>query len=208
MGMELASAIYRHLDRVRQNPALAVAPEELAELERMARQDSDGSRIALVAPVADRTNLSRQYLTTDDDDIVEDDFPNLAEPMTIVGFAASLVATEAQKTAPPLEAIDVRVSLGRDRKEIYTNAQNMGQKAAAGVPLVRQSEFVPITALDASIANRILNFDLRDSPFAITFGYRWGVDSSVRTDLNWSNVVVSLAWFVRLETAHSPGRGH
>jgi hypothetical protein len=206
MGMELASAIYRHLDRVRQNPALAVAPEELAELERLARQDSDGVRIALVAPQADRTDLSRVFLTSDNDDEVEDDFPNLAEPMTIVGLSASLIATEANKTAPPLEAIDVRISLGRDKKEIYTNAQNVG--AQRTTPFVRQSQFVPITALDASIANRVMNFDMRDPPFAITFGYRWGVDKSVRDALTWSNVLVSLAWFVRLETAHSPGRGH
>jgi hypothetical protein len=204
MGMELASAIYRHLDRVRQNPALAVAPEELAELERLARQDSDGARIALVAPVADRTALSRVFLDADDDTVVEDDFPNLAEPMTIVGFYTSVLATENGKTAPPLGAIDVRISLGRNKKEDYTNAQNL---SGAQSPLVRQSDFVNLEAINSLISNRVLNFDLRDSPFAITFGYRWAVDSTIRAALTWSDVIVSVNWFVRLETPHSGSRG-
>jgi len=191
---ELASAVYRHLARVRENPAAAVAPEELEELEREARNAMDGTRLALTAPSADRTMLSRVVLLAASTSAVVDDFPNVGEPIRIVGFNPTIIALEDGKVLPPTWAIDVRITTGRAQKEIYTNAQNL-QNAAA--PLVPQSQFVPLSSIDAAIANRLMDFVLDRQPVAIEFAYQWAVDQTTRTALNWSNVQISVAWFVK-----------
>src|SRR5579885_3548676 len=187
MGAELSWAVQAFVDEVRQNPATAVAPERLRELERRAREDLDGSRIATTAPVADRTLLSRVLLTAANSGTVNDDFPDLGESMRIVGFNPTIVALESGKTLPPLAAIDVRISLGRNKKEIYTEALNLPQKAGSTGPMVAQSEFVPLSSIDAAIANRLMDFHLDESPYAVTFDYQWAVDAATRTALNWSN---------------------
>jgi len=196
MGVELASSVRRHIDRVRSNPAAAVAPEELAELERAAREDLDGRRIAITAPVCDFTRMSRVVLDPAVDQEIIDDFPNLAEPMVIEGFSVDVLLLEAGgKVEPPVKGIDVRLSLGRDRKLELTNAQN-GQNFAP--PLVKQTDFVSLSSIDATIANRLWDIRLDDAPFAFTFTYRWGVDSTTRTTLNWGKTRVTVNWFVRL----------
>jgi hypothetical protein len=196
MSAELASAVQRHIDRVRQNPAAAVEPAELHELERHARQDMDGRRIATTAPVADYTRMSRVVLDPASDVEIVDDFPNLSEPMVIVGFAVDVLLLEAGgKAAAPTNAIDLRLSVGRDFKTDLNNAQNMG---AVGAPLVRQTDFVSLSSVDATIANRLWDIKLDDAPFSLTFTYKWGVDQTTRTALNWGKTRVTVNWFVRL----------
>lgn len=203
MSVYTSQAVFTFLDRVRQNPAAAVAPEELATLERAAREDLEGTRIALTAPVADRTLLSRKLLTTAADSI-SDEFSDLGEPLKIVGFFPSLLAIEAGKTLPPLNAIDVKITIGRSRKEVYNDARNNAQAPA---PLTSQTEFTTLAGISSEIANRLMDFDLYNSPYAIAFEYQWAVDSATRTALGWSNVMISLDCFVKLRFKNNGDNG-
>lgn len=202
MGMETSYTVLKFIDRVRQNPAAAVAPEEIAALERAAREDLQGVHVATTAPVANHSEMSRKILPVASDSVT-DVFDNLAWRCRIVGFLPTilLVSTGSDPTPllPPMEAIDVQITLGRSKKEVLMDSRNLAQ---AEDPLVKRTSIANLPAISASIANRLWDLWLVDSPQSITFEYSWAVSASLRDTLAWGDVMISNTIFIQLLDPH------
>ena len=202
MGIELQSAVLRHLSRVRENPAQAVAPEELEELERFAREDRTRSFVSRMSPEADYTWVSRVELDTDSDESQLDEIDDFGSPVTVVGLVPQVLALEAGKVLPPIEAFDVQISLDRGAKSFITAANtptNSNQQ---------RPQYAPLRSISSEIANRILSIDLglNGQVATIGFTYRWAVQASVRAALNWSNVQLSTSVLYNLTDNAGPRR--
>jgi len=210
MGIELESGVLRYLARVRENPARAVAPEELEELERYVREDRRRNYVARMSPVAKYTWTSRVQLDTSEDQSDIDTIDDFGCPVTIVGLLPLILALEASpdsptpgsKVLPPIEAFDVQITLDRGAKELRTAANSPvsgGQE---------RPQFAPLASVSAVIANRLLDQDIgRNEQLSnIAFAYRWTVPSSVRTALGWSNVQISMGVMYELQEGTTPRR--
>jgi hypothetical protein len=212
MGIELQSAVLRHLSRVRENPARAVSPDELEELERFAREDRTRSYVARMSPTAKYTWTSRVGLDTSQDQSDIDTIDDFGCPVTIVGLLPLVLALEASpdsptpgtKVLPPIEAFDVQITIDRGAKELRTAANSPvsgGQE---------RPQFAPLASVSAVIANRLLDQDLglNDQISVISFSYRWTVNSTIRAALGWSNVQISMGVMYELAEGTRPrGKG-
>jgi hypothetical protein len=189
---------------VRENPARAVSPDELEELERFAREDRTRSFVARMSPEAPYTWMSRVQLDTVNDESDIDTIDDFGTPVTVVGLVPTILKLEAAKTLPPIEAIDVQISVDRGNREFITAANSPvsgGQE---------RPQFASLVSVSAIIANRLLDLDLglNDQVPTLSFVYRWTVDAATRTALGWSNVQISQGVLYRLTdrtTRRRPG---
>jgi hypothetical protein len=192
MGVELSSAVLRHLARVRENPARAVDPGEIEELERYAREDASDRFLARMAPEANYTWLSRVELDTSADESDIDTIDDFGCRVEVLGLFPTVLALEASpKVLPPIEAFDVQIAVDRGARELRT---------AANSPVTggqQRPQFAPLASVSSTIANRImrLTLGLDGTVSTISFTYRWAVSSAVRTALSWSNVQLSMGVF-------------
>lgn len=193
MGITLSSQVLRHIGRVRSNPASAVAPEELVELERAARVDLEGSQVALASPVAEYTMLSRVSLVTTADSSQIDTIDTFGVPVEIVGLYPEIQAL-ATGTAPPLSAIDVRISRRQGQEKVITAANQTAQ-----APNIAP-DFCSLNAVSSQVANRMLRYRIETPQTLLSFQYRWAVDAATRVAFAWVNVQVSMNVFYRLLT--------
>jgi hypothetical protein len=192
MGLELGSAVLRHLARVRENPARAVDPAELEELQRYAREDMSDRFLAKMAPEANYTWLSRVELDTSADESDIDTIDDFGCRVEVVGLFPQVLALEASpKVLPPIEAFDVQIAVDRGARELRT---------AANSPVTggqQRPQFAPLASVSSTVANRVMRMTLGldGTVSTISFTYRWAVSSSVRTALSWSNVQLSMGVF-------------
>jgi hypothetical protein len=192
MGMELASAVLRHLARVQENPARAVDPAELEELQRHAREDMSDRFLAKMAPEANYTWLSRVELDTGADESDIDTIDDFGCRVEVVGLFPQVLAIEAGgKVVPPIEAFDVQIAVDRGARELRTAANS---PVSGGQ---QRPQFSPLAAVSSTIANRVmrLTLGLEGTVSTISFTYRWTVSSAVRSAMNWSNVQLSMGVF-------------
>lgn len=188
MGVELSSAVLRHIARVQENPARAVDPSEIEELARYAREDASDRFLARMAPEANYTWLSRVELDTSSDESDIDTIDDFGCRVEVLGLFPSVLALESGKTLPPIDAFDVQIAVDRGAREFRT---------AANSPVTggqQRPQFAPLASVSATVANRVMRLvlGLNGSVSTISFTYRWAVSSAVRTALNWSNVQLSI----------------
>lgn len=196
MSVSLSSAMLRHISRVRSNPALAVAPEELAELERMCRDDLDGAAVAELSPTAPFTWTTRAQLITSEEESQADMIQTFGVPVEIVGFFPSLIAIEGDpKVLPPLAAIDVEISRTKGDRRNITSGNTAADNAAAN--LVRPT-YSSLASVSSTIANRLVRWRIRESQALLSFRFRWVPNATIRTAMAYSNVIVSLELIYRL----------
>jgi len=192
MGLELSSAVLRHLSRVRENPARAVSPEELEDLERHARADASDRFLALMSPEANYTWLSRVELDTASDESDIDTIDDFGCPVEILGLFPIIIPLEiAPLVLPPIGAIDVQIAVHRGGKEFRTAANS---PVTGGM---QRPQFSPLAAVSSAIANRImrLQLGLNVSVSTISFVYRWTISAALRATLGYSNVQISMGIF-------------
>jgi hypothetical protein len=194
MGIELSSAVLRHLSRVRENPARAVDPAELEELERFVREDRTRSFVARMSPEAPYTWTSRVELDTTADESQVDTIEDFGSPVTIVGLLPTLLKLESAKTLPPIEGIDVQINIDRGARSFITAANTQPNSQEP------RPQYAPLSSVSAIVANRLLDLELglNDQVPTMAFTYRWTVDAATRTALGWSNVQVSMAILYKL----------
>jgi len=163
----------------------------MEELERFAREDASDRFLARMSPEANYTWLSRVELDTSADESDIDTIDDFGCRVEVVGLFPSLLALEANKTLPPIAAIDVQIAVDRGARELRT-AANSPVTGGQQLP-----QFAPLGAVSSEIANRImrLTLGLDGTVSTISFTYRWTVSAAVRTALNWSNVQVSMGVF-------------
>lgn len=203
MGVTLSSAVQRFISRARENPARAVAPDELETLEQYLRDDRTDDFVARMAPEAPYTWTSRVELLTSADESQFDEIDNFGSPVTVIGLVPLILALESGKTAPPIEAIDVQINVDAGARNFITAANTQPNSNQP------RPQFAPLASVSALVANRLIRIDLglNDQVAAMGFTYRWAVSSAVRTALNYSNVQVSMGVIYRLRTNSERGRG-
>lgn len=195
MQAQLSTAVLRFLGEVRGNPALAVDPGRLAELERWAAQDLGSSSVATSAPVATLTWLVRAVLLRANDASAVVQIETFGRPVEIVGFLPSVLPiTAGNDVVPPIHAFDVNVSrTAGDKRNITSGNQTVEQ------PNVRQ-DFSGLDALSATVGNRLISWRIPEAQTNLSIQFRWALDAAIRTALDYADVQITLNIFYKLLT--------
>ncbi len=211
MGINLATAVMRHINRVHDNPATAVDPNELDELRRYAWEDLQDCYVAQTSPVAKYSFMSRLLLDPAADESDTDTIDSLGEPIEIVGFDVQLlqlsVPTINEQPDPPItsgiipqsfagrvpiEAVDVQITRTKGGRDVLT-AANQQPKFGQPAPL-----FVPLKSVSATIGNRLLRWRIDTDDALISFKYRWAVSAAFRELLGYTPILVSTTLMYRV----------
>jgi len=122
-----------------------------------------------------------------------------------VGLVPLVLKLESAKVLPPIEGLDVQITIDRGAKELRTAANSPvsgGQE---------RPQFAPLASVSAIIANRLLDQELgiNDQLACMSFSYRWTVDAATRgaAGLNWSNVQISMGVIYELTDARPRQKG-
>lgn len=187
MDVQLASAVLRYLGEIRSNPALAVDPGRLAELERWASQEMGHNAIATSAPMAPLTwTLRTQLLATADESAVVE-LDTFGRPVEIVGFLPSVLALQADPAVePPLKAFDVNISRTQGDTRNITSGNQTAENPA------QQPLFSGLDAVSMTVGNRLIALKIREPRANLSFQWRWAIDAAARAALGYSNVQITM----------------
>lgn len=174
--------------RVRQHPAEANGAA-LENLLQAARKDRSGNYTAQMSPAAPTTWLTRGILpsTVQATGTIPLYIPY---PCRIVGAHIEHLGLPVdEQRAPPNQALDVYVQINRKDGITARADQNLAQDEDANV--------VSLYSLDAVIANRLIDLELPETQGNhIGVQLRWSVPLATVASFGWSDVQVSINWFI------------
>lgn len=186
--MNLQEMVRRFVAEARRSPALAVGAA-LDELDKASLQEFEGAFNVNAAAVAAHTWMARAELQAALQES-EPDVIALGEPIEIVGFFPTILATQGDPAiAPPMEAIDVMIELRR-REWLTSRAES---NVAAG----EDARVVNLPMISSAVANRLIGYKADDKDPTLTMRFRWAVTPAVVAAMGWSNVQISVGIFVR-----------
>ncbi len=170
----IAYETLRAIRALRDNPGMT--GELLRALEDKAKRAFDGAFVALMSPMAERTwEASTVYLGSEGESpLAPIKFPR---PIEILGFKL-IVVPASFVAAPPLVVAtldDLQISIGYDQENVITNTQD--QTTTAG-PV----QFASASAMDMTIANRLIGLKIRSPNPELQFKWRWKQGPGVFTD--------------------------
>jgi len=182
---QLARQVLDFYNRVRREPSISVGPE-LDKLREFADREVGAQNVALTSPVASRTWMTRKVLASTQRETAQE--PIEATDFVIVGVHVVLLALEPPpKIPPPLSAIDIFLQIDR-RDHLTASVERIRSQT-------QELDSVSLSALDAGIANRVFRLNL-NNPQKLAVRFKWAVDNTIVNLFNWSNVQISVNWFV------------
>jgi hypothetical protein len=185
----LQDDVFKYIREARANPALATE-ESLERLEAAAARDFRDTYAARTSPMAEYTWMTRTVLPVNQDET------NLipiktAEPVDIVGFLPVITSVDedANLILPGLDAFDVAFEV--NRREFLTHQAEDQQQPN------RDRQVVSLSAISATIANRLFGLALESADPIFSYFLAWSIPEDVRTARGYGATQISINMFIR-----------